>query len=144
MPKYFRRLAVIQRGSDHLGEDNNSWEKKVKKFLLLAAILVSGPCLAVCVGGAAYQTCNDASGNSYSVSRYGNTTQVNGYNGNTGSQWSQTSQTLGNSTYTNGTAANGASWNETQTNYGNGMRSINGTDSNGNSFSKMCTAYGCN
>jgi hypothetical protein len=116
----------------------------MKKILLLVAVLASAPAFATCFGSDALQTCNDASGNSYTVSRYGNTTQVNGYNGNTGSQWNQTSQTYGNSTYTNGTAANGASWNETQTNYGNGMRSINGTDSNGNSFSKTCTAYGCN
>jgi hypothetical protein len=116
----------------------------MKKTLLTAAVLISAPAFANCIGGAYLQTCNDVNGNSYTVNRMGNTTQVSGYNPNTGSQWNQTSQTIGNSTYTNGRAANGASWNETQTNYGNGMRSINGTDSNGNSFSKTCTAYGCN
>lgn len=116
----------------------------MKKILLFAALLASAPAFANCIGGAYLQTCNDANGNSYTVNHMGNTTQVSGYNPNTGSQWNQTSQTMGNSTYTNGTAANGASWNETQTNYGNGMRSISGTDSKGNSFNKLCTAYGCN
>lgn len=109
-----------------------------------ATALVSQAAFATCVGTAALQTCNDENGNSYSVNRMGNMTIVNGYNAQTGSSWNQTSNTIGNTTYTNGNAANGANWNENITNMGNGNRMISGTNSQGQSFSKYCTSYGCN
>ncbi|WP_175729794.1 hypothetical protein [Burkholderia ambifaria] len=62
----------------------------------------------------------------------------------TGSSWRETSNTYGNTTTINGTAANGQSWNETIQNFGNGNRSMSGMDSNGNFFSRTCTRYGCN
>ena len=115
-------------------------------FGMLAATLLlsSGVAEAGCFGTAALSTCYDGSGNSYTVNRLGNSTYVNGYNAQTGSSWSQNSQTYGNTTYTNG-VTNGNSWNSTQTNYGNGFKSIYGTNSAGQSFSYSCSAYGgCN
>lgn len=98
---------------------------------------------AACVGSGSFYTCNDSSGNSYNVNRYGNTTQVYGSNANTGSTWSQNSTTMGNTTFHNGTAANGNSWSGTTQSYG-GITTHQGIDSRGNTYSKTCTAYGCN
>ncbi|EHM2198236.1 hypothetical protein ABNK09_004221 [Salmonella enterica] len=70
-------------------------------------------------------------------------TTVNGSNASTGSTWSQTSQTFGNQTYTNGRAANGQSWNQTQTNLGGGSRMVTGTNSKGQSYSHYCNQFGC-
>jgi len=44
---------------------------------------------AECIGSGSFQTCNDDSGNSYTINRYGNSTTMNGYNAQTGSSWSQ-------------------------------------------------------
>ncbi|QCX50696.1 hypothetical protein [Ralstonia pseudosolanacearum] len=107
-------------------------------------VLASSSVFANCIGGPAFQTCNDSSGNSYTVNRMGNTTMVNGYNAQTGNSWNETARTFGNTTQINGNAANGQSWNETIHNYGNGNRSIYGTDSRGNSYNHYCTSYGCN
>ena len=98
---------------------------------------------AGCFGTQSFYTCNDNSGNSYNVNKFGNNTNVNGYNSATGSQWNEHSTTMGNLTQINGTAANGRHWNETINNFGNGMRTINGVDSNGNSFSTFCGPGGC-
>lgn len=98
---------------------------------------------AACYGSGSFQNCYDSSGNSYTVQRFGNTTMMNGYNSNTGSSWSQNSQTYGNTTYHNGTASNGNSWNMNEQRYG-GTRFLNGTDSQGNSFSYTCNQFGCN
>lgn len=120
---------------------------------------------ANCVGSGSFYTCTDAEGNNYSVSKYGNTTQVYGSNSNTGNTWNQTSNQVGNSTYTYGTAANGNSWNTTETRSGNttyssgvgsngnawngtsttygGTTTYSGTDSHGNFVTKSCNAYGC-
>ncbi len=114
------------------------------KNLLIASALVFAPFFAdaACFGSDAYQTCTDDSGNSYDVQRYGNTTQMQGYNSSNGSQWSQTTQTYGNTTYHNGTAANGSSWSGTSSSYG-GTTVHQGTDSNGQSYYKTCNKYGC-
>lgn len=116
----------------------------MKKHIAIAAILAAASvsAWANCYGSGSFYTCNDSSGNSYNVNRYGNTTQVYGSNANTGSTWNQTSQTIGNTTYERGTAANGNSWNGTTSTYG-GVTTHSGTDSNGNSYYKTCTAYGC-
>src|SRR4051812_4196421 len=107
----------------------------------VAMILMIGAANAGCVGSGSFQTCNDASGNSYTVNRFGNTTTMNGHNAQTGSSWSQNSNTFGNTTTHSGTASNGNSWNSTETRTGN-TRSIHGTDSQGNSFSKTCGPFG--
>jgi hypothetical protein len=119
-------------------------KRSIISVCVLVTTLFNTPVFANCFGGPAMQTCNDNSGNSYTVNRFGNTTTVQGYNAQTGSSWNETASTNGNTTYINGQAANGANWNENVTNYGNGNRMINGTNSNGQSFSRYCTPYGCN
>lgn len=112
----------------------------------LIALVIFGASFGVsaqCIGTDAMSTCYDNSGNSYTVNRMGNTTIVNGRNSQTGSNWSQTTQSYGNQTYTNGRAANGQSWNQTQTNLGNGNRMITGRDSQGRNYSTTCTKQGC-
>lgn len=114
------------------------------KRIALALLFCPAISWAGCFGSAAFQTCNDNSGNTYRVQRFGNTTNVQGSNLSTGSNWNQSSTTYGNQTVTRGTAANGNSWNSTTTNYGNGNYSVRGQDSNGNNFSKNCNQFGCN
>lgn len=118
------------------------WNMK-KLLLVLAVTLVPASSQAACFGSAAYKTCYDDNGNSYNIQHYGNTTNMTGYNSNTGSTWSQNSTTFGNSTFTNGTAADGNSWNMQQRRVGNSTF-YSGTDSDGNAFSGSCNAFGCN
>jgi len=88
----------------------------MKKILVFTfTLLVSGFANANCYGTGAYRTCTDAStGNTYNVQRYGNSTNVQGFNSQTGSQWTQNSQTLGNTTHIQGNT-NGSTWNQTIT-----------------------------
>src|SRR5262245_37823498 len=87
---------------------------------------------AACSGSGAVQNCYDSnSGNAYSVHRYGNTSDMQGYNSGTGSRWSQHSQRIGNSTFHNGRDADGNSWSLTQQRIGN-TYFYSGSDSNGN------------
>lgn len=116
-------------------------------FLIACAVAVlsffADTANAACVGTANFYSCNDASGNNYTVNRMGNMTTVQGNNPNTGSQWNQTSTTMGNMTMTNG-VTNGRPWNETQTNFGNGFGTVNGTNSEGQPYSYSCAPYtGC-
>ncbi|GAL60392.1 hypothetical protein EV102420_37_00310 [Pseudescherichia vulneris NBRC 102420] len=115
----------------------------MKKVLILMLVCTSYGAAAQCIGSGALSTCYDDNGNTYTVSRMGNTTVVNGSSAN-GSSWSQTSNTIGNSTYTNGTASNGRNWNETQTNMSGGNRMISGVNSQGQSYSHYCNQFGCN
>src|SRR5690606_33826989 len=102
-------------------------------LLTLPAVAAAG-----CYGTDAYRTCYDyESGNSYSVTKFGDQTHVRGYTGRTGSSWSQSSQSIGNSTYIRGRAADGSAWNETINTYG-GMTTYSGRDSDGNAFRKTC------
>lgn len=96
---------------------------------------------AACIGSDTLATCTDDSGNTYTVNRMGDTTMVNGSNPD-GSTWSQTSQTMGNMTVTNG-ETNGQPWNMTQQNLG-GMTTYSGTNAAGQPFNHTCTAFGCN
>ncbi|WP_341678379.1 hypothetical protein [Niveibacterium sp. SC-1] len=98
---------------------------------------------AGCYGTDAFKTCTDSSGNTYQVNKLGNTTTVNGYNAQTGSNWSQQSQQIGNTTITNGRAANGNAWNETTQNLGGGRTTTYGTDSSGRSYQRTCSQFGC-
>jgi hypothetical protein len=79
---------------------------------------------------------------SYNIQRFGNQTNMQGYNAGTGNSWSQNSMTLGNSTYINGQASDGSSWNENIQHFGN-TTTYSGTDSNGNSFNRTCGPLGC-
>ncbi|GHA67563.1 hypothetical protein GCM10007086_46120 [Photobacterium aphoticum] len=113
--------------------------KKLFFTLLLTLPMTSH---ANCIGSESFKTCYDDSGNTYSVQKYGNSTTVHGSNSRTGSTWNQTSTTIGNSTFTNGTSADGNSWNSTTNRIGNSTFT-SGTDSNGNSFSSTCNEFGC-
>ncbi len=79
----------------------------------LAFSLISAPAFAMCVGTGNLSSCTDESGNSYTVQRMGNTTFMNGTNSSTGSNWSQQSTTVGNSTFHNGIDKDGDSWTST-------------------------------
>ena len=115
----------------------------MKKALLIAiSVFAAVTANATCYGTGAFSTCNDSSGNSYNVQRYGNTTNMQGSNAQTGSTWTQNSQTYGNTTYIQGNS-NGNSWNQTIQTLP-GMTIQSGTDSRGNSFNRTCTAFGCN
>jgi len=111
------------------------------KFALAVALLAA-PVLssANCVGSGSYTYCTDNNGNSYNVQRIGNTTFVNGNNAANGSSWSQTSQTIGNTTFHNGTAANGNSWSGTSQQIG-GTTFNSGVDSRGNYYSGSSYNY---
>lgn len=107
----------------------------------LALMLASALSHAACYGSGSSYHCTDASGNSYNVQKYGNTTQVQGSNSSTGSTWNQTSQTYGNTTQIQGNS-NGRSWNET-IQASPGMTTYSGTNSNGQFYQKTCTSSGC-
>lgn len=111
--------------------------------IVLATVFQITPTRAACFGTPAFETCTDSSGNQYTVNRFGNMTTMQGFNGNTGSQWSQTSNTFGNTTQTYG-QTNGNQWNETQTNYGNGFGNVSGMNARGQYFNYNCGPYsGC-
>lgn len=84
--------------------------------IVLACTLFASTAGAACFGSSNFQTCNDSSGNSYTVNRMGNTTMMQGHNSRTGSSWSQNSNTFGDTTFHNGQDSRGNSWNTTCTN----------------------------
>ena len=104
---------------------------KILIFSLLAFLSVGAN--AACVGTGTYKSCTDASGNHYTVNKFGDQTIVNGSNSNTGTRWSQTSTQMGDMTITNGRAADGKTWHSTSQRVGD-MVIQNGTDSDGNFF----------
>ena len=107
-------------------------------ILYLAIFLLSVFLLSVSNNGS-----DEGEGNSYTVNRFGNITMMSGFNGQTGSQWSQNSQTFGNSTFTNG-MTNGRPWSETQQNLGGGNVRVYGMNSAGRPYSLFCNPYsGC-
>jgi hypothetical protein len=114
--------------------------KSICAALLCMTITVAN---AACFGSGSSYTCNDASGNSYNVNKFGNSTTVNGFNAQTGSSWNQQTYKNGNTSSTYGTAADGSSWNS-QTYTTPGGSSTFGTDSRGNSFTRTCNQFGCN
>ena len=116
----------------------------MKRSIGVLAILatLTGGANAMCVGSGGFQVCNDTSGNSYTVNRFGNNTYMQGHNAQTGSSWSQNSQTYGNTTYHQG-LSNGQSWNMQQNSFGN-VQTFNGRDTRGNSFSRTCVNGFCN
>lgn len=97
-----------------------------------------------CFGSDTYYTCRDIStGNTYNVSKHGNNTHVQANNYNTGSSWSQDTQTYGNQSYTTGRDANGNSWHHNTHQIGN-TQYYNGNDSSGKSYNGYCNPYsGC-
>ena len=115
--------------------------KRLALGMCLLAGLVGGV-HASCIGTSSYYSCSDASGNTYNVNKFGNTTIVNGYNANTGSSWNQNTYRSGNTSSTYGTAADGSSWNSQTYRTPSGSTTF-GTDSRGNSFSRNCNQFGC-
>lgn len=111
------------------------------KILATLLVLVPSTAFAACFGGNTFKTCYDSNGNNYTVNRMGNSTYMQGYNAQTGSSWTQNSQTLGNTTYHNGTT-NGRSWNMQQQQFGNGQ-TFSGTNSYGQHFNKTCWNGNC-
>jgi hypothetical protein len=102
---------------------------KFKSLVLGLLFIFSGVAQANCFGTANNYSCHDLqSGNSYNVQKFGGTTNMQGYNANTGSTWSQNSNTIGNTTQIYGNS-NGNSWNQTIT-----PHSVYGTDSRGNTY----------
>ena len=112
-----------------------------KLTLAVAAMLAANQASAACTGTDAYKTCRDAQGNSYTVQQIGNQTTVRGRNANTGSTWSQSTQRIGNSSYTRGRDRDGNSWNASSSTYGN-TTYTRGRDSDGNSFSSTTSRVG--
>ena len=81
-----------------------------RAIYFVMAMLAASAANAGCIGGSSFQTCSDSSGNNYTVSRFGNTTIMNGSNYQTGSTWSQQSTTFGRTTIHNGIDKDGDSW----------------------------------
>lgn len=96
-----------------------------------------------CFGSSSYQNCTDATGNTYSTLRIGNSSFTDGYNSQTGSTWNQSTQRIGDTSFTTGTDSEGNVWNSTSQTIGD-TTFQSGTDSEGNSFSRVCNEYGCN
>lgn len=96
-----------------------------------------------CTGSETLYTCVDPNnGNTYEITKYGNTTEVQGRS-LSGSTWSQTSETIGNTTYTTGYDKDGNEWTQTGEKVGDTYY-YNGIDSNGNEFNGSCDSYsGC-
>lgn len=96
-----------------------------------------------CSGSETNYTCTDPNnGNSYEITKYGNTTEVQGTS-LSGSTWSQTSETIGSTTYTTGYDKDSNAWNQTSEKIGDTYY-YDGTDSDGNAFSGSCDTYsGC-
>lgn len=117
----------------------------MKKGIIYTSLLtaLSVNTFAGCIGTDSFYTCTESNGNTYNVTKIGDQTFTNGYNSNTGSSWSQNSNTIGNTTYQNGYDSDGNSWNQTINKIGN-TTTYSGTDSDGNYFYKSCNQYGCN
>jgi len=110
-------------------------------FNVPAFLLIASAAHAACVGMPAFQTCNDAAGNSYTVNRLGNTTMMQGSSALTGSQWSQQSTTFGNTTMHNG-VTNGQPWHMQEQTFG-GMTTYSGVNAAGEAFYHTCNQFGC-
>lgn len=80
---------------------------------IVALIASASVASAGCFGTDSYYTCNDSSGNRYSVQKYGDTTYMRGNNYSTGSSWSQRSTSYGDMTTHTGRDADGNSWRST-------------------------------
>lgn len=116
--------------------------KLTRVVCLAASVLSCAAAGATCYGTGSFQTCNDSAGNSYEVKRYGNTTQAQGTNTQTGTSWRQSSRTVGNTAFHQGTASDGASWRGTSQFVG-GATFHRGVDGQGRSYARICPAAGC-
>ena len=108
----------------------------------LCAALSPLPAAATCAGTPNDYVCTDASGNHYSAIRYGGSTFVSGSNATGGRTWWRHTQSIGNTTFSDG-QANGRGWNHTTIDLGGGTRATYGTDSSGRPYSSICGPHGC-
>jgi len=96
-----------------------------------------------CFGSDTLYTCSDPqTGNTYNVTKFGNTTQVQANNSRTGSSWSQSTQNFGNQSYTTGRDKDGNTWRHNTNQIGN-TQYYNGSDSQGNYYNGSCGTLGC-
>lgn len=125
-------------------DDGNSTDNETEEYLA-GEESSSGHLIdrSNCTGSETMYTCVDPNnGNTYEITKYGNTTEVQG-SSFSGSTWSQTSETIGDTTYTTGYDKDGNEWTQTGEKIGDTYY-YNGTDSDGNTFSGSCDSYsGC-
>lgn len=114
----------------------------IKKWIFIVAYALPFCANASCIGSSTMYTCNEQDGSSYRVNKIGGTTYLNGSNSQTGSNWTQTSRSIGNTTYQSGTDSDGNMWNQTIRSNG-GNVTYQGQDSNGNFYTKTCNQFGC-
>ena len=110
---------------------------ELKKIFLLGLFFASTTVWANpqnnpnCFGTSASYTCRDNStGNTYNVNKFGNTTQVQANNYQTGSSWSQSTQNYGDQSNTTGRNKNGSTWQHNTNQVGN-TQYYNGNNSSG-------------
>lgn len=119
----------------------------MKKIILVTSMLLLSISIYAadnCLGTENMYTCtNYQTGNSYSVNKFGGNTQVTGHNNQTGANWSQNTQTIGNQSYTTGRDKDGNTWRHNTNQIGN-TQYYNGNDSQGNNYNGSCNPYtGC-
>lgn len=119
-------------------------KKKITGLLMAAglATVLSSAAYGQGLGNNSFETKTDPqSGNTYSIQRSGDQTIMRGHNPNTGSSWSQRSQSSGSSTFHSGQSSDGNSWSGTTSN--NGSTTLNqGIDSSGDPYSSSSSNLG--
>ena len=96
----------------------------------IATIFAVNAASATCYGTVTFQNCDDNSGNSYTINRFGDTTMMTGGNAQTGSSGSQNSTTLGDNTFHNDRASTSNLWNSTPQRLGDSRHDKQGSSSN--------------
>ncbi len=85
---------------------------------------------AACYGTDTFENCDNSSGNSYTINRFGDTTMMIGGSVQTGNSWSQDLETLGDTTFHNDHTNNGNSWNSADQRLGDSRHDGQGSSSN--------------
>lgn len=104
----------------------------MRALLIAALALAATPAFANCYGTGIYQSCTSANGTSSFSS--GGTTSMLGYDAPSGTSWSGTASTYGNTTAYQGMASDGTTWSGQTNNYGSGYSSHSGISSNGSYY----------
>ena len=107
--------------------------RRVSFAAAIAAICVVNVANAACYGTDTFQNCDDNSGNSYTINRFGDTTMMIGGNAQIGSSGSQNLTTLGDTSFHNDRASSGNSWNSTPQRLGDSRH-----DRQGSSSDRIC------
>ena len=85
---------------------------------------------AACYGTDTFENCDNSSGNSYTINRFGDTTMMIGGSVQTGNSWSQDLATLGDTTFHNDHTNNGNSWDSADQRLENSRHDRQGSSSN--------------